>query len=76
MLTDGKSTFNVGYDRCCCHVIVSIIVVGRCYLPKDMMAKCLCDKCCSHMCLVADGNHIFRYSSVYIVTDGKSHMYG
>ena len=31
---DDKSTFNVGYDRCCCHNIVSIIVVGRCYLPK------------------------------------------
>ena len=44
---------------------------------KDMMAKCLCDRCCSHMCLVADENHIIRYNnSVYIVTDGKSHMYG
>ena len=21
MLTDGKSTFNVGYDRCCCHIV-------------------------------------------------------
>ena len=21
MLTDGKTTFNVGYDRCYCHVI-------------------------------------------------------
>ena len=34
MLTDGKSTFNVGYDRCGYHVIISIIVVGRCYLPR------------------------------------------
>ena len=34
MLTDGKSTFNVGYDRCYCHVIYIQDVVGRCYLPR------------------------------------------
>ena len=39
MLIDGKATFNIGYDRCYCHVVYIHIVVGRCYLPMDMMAK-------------------------------------
>ena len=51
MLTDGKTTFNIGYDRCYCHVVYIHSVVGRCYLPMDMMAKnCLFDKCYSHLC--------------------------
>ena len=39
MLTDGKTTFNIGYDRCYCHVVYIHNVVGRCYLQMDMMAK-------------------------------------
>ena len=32
LLTDGKSTINVVYDRCYCHVFfTSLDVISRCY---------------------------------------------
>ena len=39
MLTDSKTTFYIGYDRCYCHVVYIHSVVVRCYLPMDMMTK-------------------------------------
>ena len=60
MLIDGKPTFNIGYDRCYCHVIYIHSVVGRCYLPMDMMAKIafVTDVIVTYAS-VADGDHIF-----------------
>ena len=61
MLTDGKTTFDVGYGRCYCHVVYIHSVVGRCYLPMDMMAKIafVTDVIVTYVS-VADGDHIFR----------------
>ena len=78
MLKDGKTTFNIAYDRCYCHVAYIHSVVGICYLPMDMMAKIafVTDVIVTHVS-VADGDHIFRDNqSVCIVADGKSYVSG
>ena len=31
LLTDGKSTLYIVYDRCYCHIILTTDVIGRCY---------------------------------------------
>ena len=60
MLSDGKASFNIGYDRCYCHVVYVHSVVGRCYLPMDMMAELpLTDVIVTYVS-VTDGHHIFR----------------
>ena len=63
MLTNGNTTFNIGYDRCCCHVVYIHSVVGRCYLPMDMMAKIafMTDVIVTYVS-VADVDHIFRHN--------------
>ena len=67
MLIDGKTTFNIGYDRCYCHVVYIHNVAGRCYLPMDMMAKkCLCDRCYGHIIIGWYFDH---------VTDGTPHVW-
>ena len=59
MLIDGKPTVNIGYDRCYCHVVYIHSVVGRCYLPMDMMAKIafVTDVIVTYVS-VANGDHI------------------
>ena len=60
MLIDGKTTFKICYDRCYCHVVYIHSVVGRCYLPMDMMTKIafVTDVIVTYVS-VADGDHIF-----------------
>ena len=61
MLTDGKSTCSVGYDRCYCHVIYIHRCCWQMLFAKDMMANnaFVTDVIVTYV-IVADGNHIFR----------------
>ena len=68
MLIDGKTTFNIGYDNCYCHFVYIHNVVGRCYLPIDMMAKIafVTDVIVTYLS-VADGDHIFEIINQYVL---------
>ena len=64
----------LAYDRCYCHVVYIHNVVGRCYLPMDMMAKIafVTDVIVTYVS-VADGDHIFEI--INVMRQMVSHMY-
>ena len=60
MLTDGKTTFNVGCDSCYCHVIYIHICCWQMLFANgyDGSIAFVTDVIVTYV-IVADGNHIF-----------------
>ena len=60
MLTDGKTTFNIGYDRCYCHVVYMQCCWHMLFAHGyDGQIAFVTDAIVTYIS-VADGDHIFR----------------